>query len=392
MSLNILVDRHHTPNIYQSTTDPFFLNYWNPRIRELIPRELAHLPDINIITADKLDEVDWFIYPVILNEPFFFVREFMFPDHPYGFWRRVNPDIKKRIDAGKGIVYVAMNSEPVDKYDLQALVDSFKATDEKRIVFNIHHSKYIDDGFLSYPGWMEDFEFTTLQIKHFLDTKDGTIMLKNPKKKKYFLANGRYEKHAGAILITSLLDQHDLFKMGYVYVDKPKEITELFEKVKIQMMPDTNLIGHTVPKLHKANDLATSPFCLSQIMKCSYFNLVVEAYYSDYMIDYPLITEKIWRNVVNRKPFVCVGQKGTLKQLHDWGYKTFHPFIDEQYDNLDDDNRIYAAFEQVKKLCSMSDNELSTLCLEFEHIHDHNINNFYRRSEDLGKHLRQLKA
>ena len=63
----------------------------------MIPRELAHQPNINIITPDKIDDVDWFIYPVILNEPFYFVREFMFLDHPLGFWRRANLKLKREL-------------------------------------------------------------------------------------------------------------------------------------------------------------------------------------------------------------------------------------------------------------------------------------------------------
>lgn len=392
MSLNIVVDRHHVPNIYLSSTDHFLTNYWNPRTREVIPRELAHQPDVNIITPSELDDVDWFIYPVILNEPFFFVREFMFLDHPYGFWRRVNPEVKNRIDQGKGIVYVAMNSEPVDKFDLQALVDSFVASGEKRIVFNIHHSNYEKEGFMSYPGWMEDYEFTTLKLKHFVDTRGDSKLIKSPTQKKYLLANERYEKHAGAVLITSLLDQHNLFKDGYAYVDNPDSISEFFENTKIQMMPETKLQEHSVPVLENVDDLLKGPLVFSQVMKHTFFNLVVEAYYSDYMINYPFVTEKIWRNLVYRKPFICVGQKDTLKQLHHWGYKTFHPWIDEQYDNLDDDNRIFAIFDQVKKLCSMSDTELTSMCNELEHIHDHNIKNFHRRCEDFGTYLRQLKT
>jgi len=282
-----------------------------------------------------------------------------------------------------------MNSEPVDKYDLQALVDNFTETNEKRIIFNIHHSGYEDQGFLSYPGWMEMYEFYAHKHRHFLDVRHDGLIIKNPIKKKYFLANERYGKHMGAILITSLLDQNDLLKKGYVYINKPNAITELFEETKTQTTHD-KLINYVVPPLQNSDDLLTSPLVLSQMMKCSFFNLAVEAYYSNYMIDYPYISEKIWRNIVNRKPFVCIGQKDTLKQLHHWGYKTFHPFIDEQYDNLDDSNRVFAVFEQVKKLIKMSDNELSNLCDELEHIHDHNIANFHRRSEDLGKHIRQL--
>ena len=392
MSLNILVDRHHVPNIYRSSTDHFLLNYWNPRTREVIPRELAHQPNLNVITPDELDDVDWFIYPIILNEPFFFIREFMFLDHPYGFWRRVNPEIKKRIDQGKGVVYVAMNSEPVERFDFQALVDSFVESGEKRIVFNIHHSNYEKEGFMSYPGWMEDYEFTTLKLKNFCDERDNSKLIKSPTQKKYLLVNQRYEKHTGSVLITSLLDQSNLLKDGYVHVREPESISEFFQDTKSQLSPNSRLHKINISKMQNVEDLSKIPLVISQVMKYTYFNLVVEAYYSDYMINYPLVTEKIWRNLVYRKPFVCVGQKGTLKQLHQWGYKTFHPWIDEGYDNLDDDDRIFAVFEQVKKLCLMSNTELATMCNDLEHIHDHNIKNFHKRCKDFGTYLRQLKT
>ena len=50
-----------------------------------------------------------------------------------------------------------------------------------------------------------------------------------------------------------------------------------------------------------------------------------------------------------------------LKQLHKLGFKTFHPFIDESYDDIEDPIKRYVQIgEEVKRLCS----------LPIEEIHD----------------------
>ena len=40
--------------------------------------------------------------------------------------------------------------------------------------------------------------------------------------------------------------------------------------------------------------------------------------------------------MVNLQPFIYVGCAGALKQLQEWGIKTFHPYIDESYDDEKD--------------------------------------------------------
>ena len=85
--------------------------------------------------------------------------------------------------------------------------------------------------------------------------------------------------------------------------------------------------------LKHQEDIEANPLIISQAMQNSFFNIAIEAYYVNYQIDYPYLTEKTWRNFKCRMPFVLIGQKHSLKQLHELGYKTFHPFIDESYDD-----------------------------------------------------------
>jgi hypothetical protein len=63
------------------------------------------------------------------------------------------------------------------------------------------------------------------------------------------------------------------------------------------------------------------------------------------------MAEKISKPMFAKRPFVVFGIKGFLATLHKLGYHTFHPVIDESYDNIENDlARWQAAFDQVIKL------------------------------------------
>ena len=61
-----------------------------------------------------------------------------------------------------------------------------------------------------------------------------------------------------------------------------------------------------------------------------------------------------------------------------WGFKTFEPFIDESYDEVQDKEiRFKMATEQIKKLCNMSKSELHDWYWSIEKILRHNYYHFY---------------
>ena len=47
------------------------------------------------------------------------------------------------------------------------------------------------------------------------------------------------------------------------------------------------------------------------------------------------LTEKIYRSIINKHPFVVLGSSGTLKFLKDNGFQTFSEIIDESYDSVE---------------------------------------------------------
>ena len=61
-------------------------------------------------------------------------------------------------------------------------------------------------------------------------------------------------------------------------------------------------------------DIFNEHITIPTSFKLSLVNIVIEAYYNDYQkFGYPLITEKIWRNIFYKNPKLIVGKKITVK-------------------------------------------------------------------------------
>ena len=90
----------------------------------------------------------------------------------------------------------------------------------------------------------------------------------------------------------------------------------------------------------------------------SYFDICFESFF--YIESEAIsLTEKIFKPIINFQPFIYVATKGSLQVLRDLGFKTFEPFIDESYDQeLNNDKRLFMAYEQIKRLCLMSKQEI----------------------------------
>ena len=67
------------------------------------------------------------------------------------------------------------------------------------------------------------------------------------------------------------------------------------------------------------------------------------------------LSEKIFKSIVAKHPFIVSGQYQILQALRNQGYQTFHPYIDESYDQIeDDDERMDAIVKEIGRLCEQS--------------------------------------
>jgi len=105
-----------------------------------------------------------------------------------------------------------------------------------------------------------------------------------------------------------------------------------------------------------------------------YFNIVTEScYYEDCIY----MSEKVFKPISNLVPFIIVSTPLFLKKLREIGFKTFSPWIDESYDNeVDNDKRFFMILDEVKRLCSMSKEEIHKWYYEMEDILIYNQDHF----------------
>ena len=132
-----------------------------------------------------------------------------------------------------------------------------------------------------------------------------------------------------------------------------------------------------------------------QYFKNSYFSIVNETLYYGYASSSsrPLfhqlnaeyssvfISEKTFKCLAVKHPFIIFGRPGTIKGLLQMGFKTFSPFFDESYDDIeDDDARFDAIFNEITRLVNLSDDEWLNILRNIEPIVEHNYHSFFNRT------------
>lgn len=85
------------------------------------------------------------------------------------------------------------------------------------------------------------------------------------------------------------------------------------------------------------------------------------------------LTEKIFKPILHRHPFILVGAYKSLAHLHSLGYKTFNEFFDESYDDIEDPvERLLAIGELCKEIQSWDDAKKRSFFFKSMPITTHN--------------------
>ena len=85
-------------------------------------------------------------------------------------------------------------------------------------------------------------------------------------------------------------------------------------------------------------------------------------------------TEKIYKAIGCGRPFMIVSTPEFLKEFRQLGYKTFHPYIDETYDTIvNDEDRTNAIVNEIDRINKLPTDEFNVLITECEKIANHNL-------------------
>jgi len=216
-------------------------------------------------------------------------------------------------------------------------------------------------------------------------------------KKKYITFNRlTSNKRVYRSLFISELVKRNILDQGHVsYSDVCPDNGEHYTKNLLEAV-DANLITQAVAKATIANiDSAPLPlridfkdqklipnnsFALSAITETqeSFVYVVTETCYWEHKHH---LTEKIFKPIVSKMPFILVGPAHNLEYLRGYGFQTFDYWWDESYDEIEDPiRRMQAVGEVLEKICKLSEKDLEFTLQEMQSVLDYNYNLFYSQN------------
>ena len=175
--------------------------------------------------------------------------------------------------------------------------------------------------------------------------------------------------------------QHILDKM-YDY-DKNEEFVKLVSESS-SMLDVDNLIT-----------ISGFGFENKDIYLNTYLSIVTESVYFQEASDFPsgYLSEKVFKPIGHCQPFILAGPAKSLEYLRDrFGYKTFHPYIDEIYDvEYDDFKRLELIKIEIDKFSNKSKEEKDEFLNNVKEICIHNQNLFLEYGRSVNTDLRYNK-
>jgi hypothetical protein len=113
----------------------------------------------------------------------------------------------------------------------------------------------------------------------------------------------------------------------------------------------------------------------------TYFSVTSETFFFDGPGRF--FSEKTFKPFAFMHPFILMSQPNSLEILHQLGYKTFHPFIDESYDTEKNDVvRLKMILKEVERLSNLSDDEIGKFIDMVKPITSYNFLNLVRKKNN----------
>ena len=156
-----------------------------------------------------------------------------------------------------------------------------------------------------------------------------------------------------------------------------KTVENLFQKHSLAFPENLSLPLIIDHDCNHANNSHRIDFW-AQAMRC-FCHVVTETMYDDDRIH---ITEKTFKPIVLQQPFLLVGNRGSLRYLREYGFRTFGNLWDEGYDDLDHEHRISAVADICQNITSWSQHRMQQAQNQIADIMKYNHDWFYGGFQD----------
>jgi hypothetical protein len=227
-------------------------------------------------------------------------------------------------------------------------------------------------------------------LPNFCNTGTGKIMMATPRRDKFIFMNRR--PHSGRIAAVTLMHEHldsgamSLHLNGQMHPDyyEHQEIlfeanySRLFKKYKEidlrSKLPLTLDDGIDAEQENPVFDMNVDKFYNS------FLHIVAETCQTRAGGERMFFSEKIFKPMMTMQPFILLGQQHSLRALKQLGYRTFGTFLDESYDNIENDElRVEAAIHSAIIFFDQPFDVLHEIMIEMMGILIHNISHLQYR-------------
>ena len=309
------------------------------------------------------------------------------------FWKHISTEVLSDIYSGRAIVFLDWANEnfiekeefinfhkglensgipkeqiilSINSFNAQELYESWFSPEERRL--EVRNLPYLISNISYVYASQPD---THLSIEEFLETQ-STI-----RKNHFVFPSRRARPHRIAMLhkmaTDGLLDKGDWSFLNEMNADHGYyESSQVFD-INREIIHDLHkMIPHALQSEPGNSYLTTSGWgkLSGEMHKHSYLYIASETYVKG---EYKSLTEKVFKPLANFQPFVFIAFPGALAELQKLGFKTFSPFINENYDfEQDYRTRMHMIASEINRILSMPKEEIHNWFWSMKEILIHN--------------------
>ena len=244
------------------------------------------------------------------------------------------------------------------------------------------------------------FYFSSLEVKvkgERYMVNSASLKIKSYEKK-FLNLNRRWRIHRP--MLTVLLHHRKLLDKGFVSFG-PCEHRRSWDSIWNYMLHTASNNIEMSTAIKESEDIKNKPWMyldtdefdinradsqksIDRFYYDSYFSVVSETtfYTNNPVRSSRFITEKTYKAVLMRHPFILVTIPKSLEVLKNLGYKTFSPWINENYDlEMDDNKRMMMIVDEIERLSNLNDDELKLFLSNIIDICEYNYKQLVTQSK-----------
>lgn len=312
-----------------------------------------------------------------------------------------DPDILEKFNSKNKIIIGCGNGDYFDFYHIEEYLNSAKERNVFYYFVTLHEVDdyiklkysevakffYVPSGYAAVAFWDKPYSINKTVKKHFLSLNNrvnfSRLALYAFFYRNQFLLDRSHFTFLGDItrttdivgLLNNPIIEYFLNNFDVVTPTPYMSGKQLFE-----MAPRTLFNEGDIFLKKKLNVRHMVSHLNTQAYNESFLSIIFETFISCH---HPFITEKTWNAIKMKHPFILYGNKNSLKLLQDLGFKTFSPFINEDYDHLarldfmDEQLILEHIFREIKRIGSQDLQTLINDNHELNEIVEHNYNHLF---------------